>query len=259
MAAETQYTANTGMNSISTANSNLDGTGSVHTILTGAANGTLIKTVTVKAIYNTTQGMVRLFVYNGSSTKLISEIEITAVSKSATVPAFETTIPLYVTLESGWELRASTEKGEAFNVIAEAQDWEYYTTSVRPDTTVYFPYSDACVIDTANPYRDGTGTLVDVLLAGADGLNIWSIIIKAQETTTAGTVRLFLYDGTNTRILKEVPVAAITQSATTPTFYHKINFENGFALKSGWYLKASTEKAETFTVMAQGCNWNYPA
>jgi hypothetical protein len=53
MAAETQYTANTGMVKISTANSNLDGSGTLGTVLTGASNGTLIKTVTVKATSNT--------------------------------------------------------------------------------------------------------------------------------------------------------------------------------------------------------------
>ena len=64
MAEETQYVANTGMQTISTANSNLDGTGTLSSaILTGSANGTLIKTVTVKAQVTTTQGMVRLYIY----------------------------------------------------------------------------------------------------------------------------------------------------------------------------------------------------
>ena len=63
MAAETQYTANTGKVLISTANSNLDGTGTLGTVLTAASNGTLIKAITVKAQVNTTEGMVRLFLF----------------------------------------------------------------------------------------------------------------------------------------------------------------------------------------------------
>ncbi len=60
MAEEIQYTANTGMVTISSANSNLDGSGDIYKVLVGAANGTVIKTVTIKAITSTKKGMVRL-------------------------------------------------------------------------------------------------------------------------------------------------------------------------------------------------------
>lgn len=89
MAAETQYTANTGCVTISTANSNLDGTGTLGTVLTGASNGTLIKSIIVKAQTNTTQGMIRLFVNGGGATELIAEIEVPAVTKSSTDPSYE--------------------------------------------------------------------------------------------------------------------------------------------------------------------------
>ncbi len=81
MAAETQFTANTGFAVIDTANTNLDGTGTIGSVITGASNGTLIKTITVKALDNTTNGMVRLFIYNGTNKRLISEIEIPPVTR----------------------------------------------------------------------------------------------------------------------------------------------------------------------------------
>lgn len=257
MAAETQYTANTGMETISTANSNLDGTGTLSSaIVTGASNGTLIKTVTIKAQANTTQGMVRLFIYDGSNTKLLTEIEIPAVIKAATDPAFETTLTINYSLKSGWVLKASTEKAETFNVIAEAQDWTY-AAPVRAETTKYAAYNGAAAISTANSNLDGTGTLGTALISS--GCNMWSVTIKAQGSTTAGMVRLFIYDGTNTKLLKEIPVRATTQSGTAQTFYSKVNFDNGFALKSGWQLKASTEKGEAFSVISESVDWSYPS
>jgi len=216
MAEETQYTANTGMQTISTANVNLDGTGTLSSaIVTGASNGTLIKTVTIKAQVNTTQGMVRLFIYDGTNTKLISEIEIPAVTKGANDPAFEITIPVDYALKSGWSLKASTENSESFNVIAEGLDWVYYTTSVRPESSKYTANTGMQTASTANTNLDGSGTLTSAIVTGAsNGTQIQSVSVKAQVSTTAGMVRLFLYDGTNTKLLKEVPVPAVTKSAT---------------------------------------------
>lgn len=260
MAAETQYTPNTGLVTISTANPNLDGTtGTYYTVLTADAgkNGTLIKTVTIKATTNTSQGMVRLFIYDTSVSKLIAEIEIPAVTKSATDPAFEISIPLYFSLKPGWSLKASTEKGETFNVIAEAQDWAYYTTSVRSETTKYSAYNGATTISTANSALDGTGTLGTAL--ASSGCNLQAVTIKAKQSTTAGMVRLFFYNGSITRLFMEIPVPAVTRSAIAQTFYHKVVFENGFVLKSGWQLRASTEKAEAFNIVPESLDWSYPA
>lgn len=262
MAEETQYTANTGMQTISTANANLDGTGTLSSaIVTGASNGTLIKTITIKAQVNTTQGMIRLFVFDGTNTKLLTEVEIVAVTKSANDPAFETTVPLNYSLKSGWSLKASTENAESFNVIAEGLDWTYYTTSVRPESSKYTANTGMQTISTANANLDGTGTLSTAIVTGASsGTQIQSITIKAQVTTTTGMIRLFLFDGTNTKLLKEVAVPAVVKSACAQSYFEKVNFDgNGFALKSGWSLKASTEKAESFNVIAEGLDWTYPA
>jgi len=252
MAAETQYIANTGMVQISTANSNLDGSGTLGTVITanGSKNGILIKTVTVKSIQTTTQGMVRLFIYDGSNTRLIKEIEIPAVVKSFSDPAFQTTVLLNFQLKAGYSLKASTEKGEIFNIIAEAQDWTYYTTSVRADTTKYIPYNSYSQISTANSLLDGTGTLGDALTSS--GCNLQSIAIKAIVNTTDGMIRIFLFDGTSTTLLlTEIPVVATTKSSIAQAFYKKIVFENGFALKSGWHIKVSTEKGENFNIITE--------
>jgi len=262
MAQEVQYTANTAMVTISTANTNLDGTGTLGTVLTAASSGTLIKSVNIKAIGNTTEGVVRLFITHGASTRLISEVEVKAVTKGANDPAFEARLEINFDMDSGDVLKASTEKAESFIVLAEGLDWTYYTSSVRPESTKFTANTAMAQISTANSGLDGTGTISDVLTApaGTNGTEIVSVTVKATVNTTAGMIRLFIYDGTNTKLLTEIAVEATTKSATAHSFSRRITFNgNGLALKSTWRLRASTEKAETFNIIAEGLDWVYPA
>lgn len=110
------------------------------------------------------------------------------------------------------------------------------------------PSTAAAQISAANTARDGTGTLVTVETAGASGTRIDDITIIATGTTTAGMVRLFLHDGTTARLWREVPVSAITPSATVQTFSSSLN-NLALVLQSGWSLRASTHNAETFNVL----------
>lgn len=104
------------------------------------------------------------------------------------------------------------------------------------------------VLSAANTARDGTGTLVTVLTAGANGTRIDDISILGTGTVTAGVVRLFLHDGTNARLYREVMVTATTPSATVETF--RANFTNlGICIPTGWSLRASTHNAEGFVVL----------
>jgi hypothetical protein len=118
------YTDNTGYAVISTANSNLDGTGTLATVITGASNGTCVRTVTIKAIGTTTKGMVRLFIEDSTptNTDLVAEIEIPAVVPSGTRESFSTVLETDFYLKSGYKLRASTQNAESFIITAEGQD-----------------------------------------------------------------------------------------------------------------------------------------
>ncbi|MBN8696473.1 MAG: hypothetical protein J0L87_08085 [Bacteroidetes bacterium] len=271
MAAETQFTANTGWAQISTANPNLDGTGTMGTVLTGASNGTLVKSVIIKATTSTSQGMIRLFIYNGSTTRLVAEIEVPAITRSSTDESFEKYIPIDLALESGDQLRASTEVANTFNIIAEGLNWAYYGASVRPESTNYTARTGTVLIDTANSNVDGTtGTYGDVITAGVSGsgwlgLRINSITIKAITSTVAdGMVRLFIKDtGTDAKLLTEIPVPIVTKSATARSFVHQINFPFGFHIKAGYKIIASTELGggtyNKFHIMADAVDWKYPA
>lgn len=132
MATDPQFTATPviGIATISAANTNLDGTGTIGTVLTGSTNGTRVHRTTVKAQVSTTAGMVRLYVADNAGTPnvyLWREILVSAITKSATVAAFEYTLSLTgetaLILPNEYTLRASTEKAEAFNVIAEGGNY----------------------------------------------------------------------------------------------------------------------------------------
>jgi hypothetical protein len=277
MAAETQYTANTGMVKISTANTNLDGTGTLGTVITGASNGTLVKNVYIKATdtgnYSTAQGMIRLFVYDGTAnTRLLMEIDVPNASQSSTDTSWETCIPLNYHLKSGYILKASTQNGDGFNVIAEGLDFAYYATSVRPESTNYTANTGLVLANAANTALDGSGTVgTDIfseVTAGASGsgwkgLVIDSINIKGIVDTTKGMVRIFIQNtstgAANTFLLTEVFVPPVDASGTFQSFHRRIDFPQRLQIQAGFKILATTQNAESFTVIADAMDWKYPA
>jgi hypothetical protein len=263
MAEETQYTANTGLVSISTANGGRDGSGTLGTVLTGASGGTLIKTIFIKAITDTTEGMIRLFVddASGSNIRLIKEIDVPAITKASINKAFEAVVDLNFVLESGFILKAGTEKAETFNIVAEGLNWTYYSSGVRMDTTKYLANTGTVVISTANANLNGTGTLGLVYTAGSSatykGSSINSITIKTSVNDTPGMVRLYLDNLTTKFCFMEIVIPTITKSATDRAFEHTIVFENDLDIQAGYKIHASTQVAESFHVMVNGNDWNY--
>lgn len=109
-------------------------------------------------------------------------------------------------------------------------------------------------ISAANTNRDGTGTIVDLITAVAAGTRINKITIKATASTTAGMVRVYFFDGTNTRLYIEVSVSAITASASTATFTNTISFTDANApilVGTSQKLQASTHNAESFNIIVE--------
>ncbi len=263
MAEETQYTANTGLIRINAANRNLNGTGTLGTLLTGAANGTLVKSITIKAVGDTSLGMIRLFVYDGASTVLYKEISIPKNAKSSVNKTFEMKMPLNLNLESNYVLKVSTEKSEAFNIIAEGMNKAYYASSVRADTTQIFANTGRANIAIANSNYDGTGTLGTVFTAGTSstykGSSVRTITIKSPANITSGMVRLFLKKGESTFLFKEITADTLTKSALDSSFEHTIVYDDDFDLEADVQMLASTQVAEKFWVTVQGTNWNYVA
>ena len=109
------------------------------------------------------------------------------------------------------------------------------------------------LVSVANAGRDGTGTLVTLFSAGTIGSRIDKVVIAAITTTTAGMVRLYISDGTNHTLLVEVPVAAVTVSATVPGFTAVVStVQFPLSIPAGYSLRVSTNNAESFIATAFG-------
>jgi hypothetical protein len=103
-------------------------------------------------------------------------------------------------------------------------------------------------VTTANTNRNGTGTIVTVFTGAASGSRIDDIYIVATGTTTAGVVRLFLNDGTNTYLWKEILVPAVTPSTTVSVFSAALIEQALILQNASWSLRASTNNSETFNI-----------
>lgn len=114
------------------------------------------------------------------------------------------------------------------------------------------PLVGVAAISTANTNRDGTGTLATVVTAGSSGSRIDGVVVQASGITTAGMVRLYLHDGSTARLWHEVPVTAITPSASVAAFRSEMILDQPVILANGWSLRASTHNAEAFNVAAFG-------
>ena len=114
------------------------------------------------------------------------------------------------------------------------------------------PRLSSVAISAANTNRDGSGTVVEVIAGVAAGTEIRRVIVQATGTTTAGMVRLFLYDGTNYRALREIDVTALTVGAATKAFRAEVAFSDLILPSASWKIVAAPHNAETFHVTAMG-------
>jgi hypothetical protein len=112
---------------ISVANTATNGTGTIATVVVGANQGTRVDYVMVKAVANTTAGMVRLFTREtGAGTwRLLTELPVTAVVGNAFTPFWSTPFRLpAIYLGHNQELGASTQNAESFTVTAMCLDYQ---------------------------------------------------------------------------------------------------------------------------------------
>jgi len=120
------------MGTVTTGNTARDGSGSnfvdiYTTVATGSGgNGFRIERIQIKAIVTTTAGTVRIWLTDtGTVKKLYTEVAVSAVTVSASQPAFEQTIYFDKALKipPGWTISATTHNSESFNVIVEGAEY----------------------------------------------------------------------------------------------------------------------------------------
>lgn len=111
---------------------------------------------------------------------------------------------------------------------------------------------DGAQISVANAARDGTGTISKVAEGQADGSRLALLRIHAVAATTAGMIRIFhsIDAGTTKRLIDEIPVSAITPSATVAAFKHDWSIPDANLLADGdCQVLAATEKGEIFNII----------
>jgi hypothetical protein len=116
------------------------------------------------------------------------------------------------------------------------------------------PRIGATNVATANTNRDGTGTVATLITGAATGTRVAEIVVQARVTTTAGMVRLFLYDGTTYRFFDEIAVAAATVSATVKGTRVSALYNNLILPSASWSLVVATHNAESIDVVALGAD-----
>lgn len=116
------------------------------------------------------------------------------------------------------------------------------------------PRVGAVNVATANTNRDGTGTVATVITGASTGTRVAEIVVQARVTTTAGMVRLFLYDGTTYRLFDEISIAAATVSASVKATRVSTLYNNLVLPSASWSIVAATHNAESMDVTALGAD-----
>lgn len=117
-----------GFGSVSTANTNRDGTGTIVDILTGVAAGTRIERVVIQATGNPADSIVTLYLHDGTSYRLFDEVDIGDPAAASTTVAgyrYEKAYRDLVLPSSSWKLAAAVTvslTAGALNVFAFGSD-----------------------------------------------------------------------------------------------------------------------------------------
>lgn len=110
---------------ISTANTNRDGTGTITSVFTAGGSGSRVERIEIKANVTTTAGMVRLFRKKAAGAwKLWREYQVIAITASASVATFSVLDDAVAEiLSSDIQIGASTHNAEGFEVHISGGDF----------------------------------------------------------------------------------------------------------------------------------------
>lgn len=112
---------------VSTANTNRDGTGTIATVITAGASGTLIRRLVFKATGDPADSIVNVFLHDGSTYYLFDEVDLgNPAAASTTVEGYRFEKAYTdLTLPTSWSVRAAITvalTAGVINVIALGAD-----------------------------------------------------------------------------------------------------------------------------------------
>jgi thiamine pyrophosphokinase len=127
------------------------------------------------------------------------------------------------------------------------------------------PKAATARIAAANTARDGSGTLVSLFTAGANGSRVDFVTFTSSQVTAAASAarvqRVFLSDesGLNPRLISEVVMSAVTASNTAIGATTTITFTNGLIINAGQIISVSQSvygsAADATDVLLRGGNF----
>lgn len=97
----------------------------------------------------------------------------------------------------------------------------------------------------------GTTGLTEITPVSTNGKRIDRITVKAKETTVAGSVCIWLYNGTTSFLLDEIVVAAVTASTTAESFEANVDYTT-LVVPATYQLYASSTIDQDFNIFAFG-------
>lgn len=100
----------------------------------------------------------------------------------------------------------------------------------------------------------GTTGLVKLTDTTTNGFRLDNITVKAKETTVAGTVCIWVYNGTTSHLWKEIAVSAVTASTTVAAFESSTDYTATNLEPTQQYYVSSTIDQD-FTIYANGGSW----
>ena len=122
MAANPSFisTPRIGVASVSTANTAIDGTGTITDLITGAAAGTRILEIDAQCSATSAAALINLFLWDGTAWTLFDQISITAATSSTTVKASRnfTAYTNLVLPDATWKVGCTTTISQATRVYA---------------------------------------------------------------------------------------------------------------------------------------------
>jgi len=107
--------------------------------------------------------------------------------------------------------------------------------------------SNGGVVQTANANRDGTGSLATIVTCNTPaGLRIDAMRFQAADTTVANVLRVYLCNGSDKRLIKEIAVTAVTPSNTVAGWSAIWNPSPALILENGYSLQFAAATAGTY-------------
>lgn len=107
------------------------------------------------------------------------------------------------------------------------------------------PRVGVATVTATNTNRDGTGTIVDALTAGAAGTRIEEVVVKATGDPADCTVTVYLHDGSTYHIFDEYDRGnPATGSATVASDRLSTLYDN-LIIPAGWKIAFAVTAAPT--------------